>query len=971
MSYRETIIRRWSHRDRLAIVMVALTVAFLTGSTLFIVAASAQPLALADPLTSSGTADALEPGDAPEDALVLPVAEVTKDDGTNATVIGVPANAAESWDVPPPPDDGFGHGEETAGSVEFEGDSGAVEAAVYHHGEDSLLDPNWYITDPETVADLGTTETLVITDDETHVPASGVPLQSVLGFFVAGQSQLLTTLGAVVAGGAILVAVTVYSVTRMSVRDRLATIRTVRSTGAAPRTILGTFALRASLLTAIGVTLGYALGVILPNAALSAAVFLGLPTALDLRLTSQALYVLGPTYVGLVLLSAVAGMLASWSAVRSPPAQLSTTVEGPRSPGLLLLDWRTLVPTTATLSVFLSILFVTSTLAMTAAPVVMADSTTISEPGVAHPVNSELPAEYANTLHADDIDASAEIIGFAVVDNQPFLTRGVEYDDFEAVTDADLEDGRAHEAPDEAVIGVSLAQTLDIDVGESLTVGGSTADGVSRVTVVGTYTAPGAHEDQLLLSLRTAQHLSGLDTDKVYVIRTAELPDTGESDSGVTVLDVSASEGAIAHDSFEVEVTLRNHDSDEQSYPLTAGLGDEETEQEVRLEGEEQRTVQLSLPTGEPGEELLQVDETAIHSVGVVHPETPELHGVPDKMPPGSQPLIEVRTETGEPLADTPVTVANETAETDSEGHARLPAASEGSHEIRVETEHGIATETIEISDDAEREPVTSISVSPDSLTVLTTPEAEVSVYNPWNEPLDTTVRIIGPDTTSEEQVTLDAGEYTEFGTILTRQPPGSYDVHVETDDTVGAETSYEVSGDERIGAAAASVGQTEGSSDLGQAIEAAVGNLTLLLGGLGSLVAVMTIGGLSAAIARAVHARRRTIGIHRATGASPRRILQLVLRDTVIIGTVGASLAFVASLLVMQLLDVTGLLTVYGIRIPAIPPPGVLLVGFVVSIALTLCSATVALISLLYEPPASVMTREQRAMPGGESRER
>ncbi|MFC7008471.1 hypothetical protein [Halalkalicoccus salilacus] len=42
---------------------------------------------------------------------------------------------------------------------------------------------------------------------------------------------------------------------------------------------------------------------------------------------------------------------------------------------------------------------------------------------------------------------------------------------------------------------------------------------------------------------------------------------------------------------------------------------------------------------------------------------------------------------------------------------------------------------------------------------------------------------------------------------------------------------SYEVSGDDRAAAALASSGYTNGGSDLGQAIEAAVGNLTLLQG--------------------------------------------------------------------------------------------------------------------------------------------
>lgn len=47
--------------------MVALTVAFLTGSTLLIVTASAQPIGLADEFSSPGTAAMFDADEAPED----------------------------------------------------------------------------------------------------------------------------------------------------------------------------------------------------------------------------------------------------------------------------------------------------------------------------------------------------------------------------------------------------------------------------------------------------------------------------------------------------------------------------------------------------------------------------------------------------------------------------------------------------------------------------------------------------------------------------------------------------------------------------------------------------------------------------------------------------------------------------------------------------------------------------------------
>ncbi|WP_238532800.1 ABC transporter permease [Halalkalicoccus jeotgali] len=949
--------------------MVALTVAFLTGSTLLIVAASAQPIGLADELRSSGTATVTE--DAPEDALTLPIATATREDGTDVTVIGIPANAPSSWNVPSPPDSGFLHGEGNATTIQLEGTDGSVAAAVESQDERYLFPPNWYITTPETVAELGTTETLVLTDSGNQVPTIGVPLRAALGFFLTGQSQLLSLMGAVVSGGAVLVAVTVYSVTRMSVRDRLATIRTARSTGATPRTILGTFALRAAILTTVGVLLGYALGVILPNAVLSAAIYLGFPAALDLGATTQALFILIPAYLGLILIGAVAGAVAAWSAVRDLPAQLSTAIEGRNQSGLVLLDWRTFVPATATLSVFMSVLFVISALTLTAAPVATTTGSTISEPGTAHPLNSQVPMEYTNALQADGVNASAEVMGFAVVDGQPFLTRGVEYESFASVTDAELKEGRMHTSPNEAIVGASLARSLDVEIGETLVLGGSVEEGVSRVTVVGVYTAPGAHEDQLLLSLPTAQHLAGLSNDEVNLIRTDEAIEGSEASSSVTVLDISAPERAVANDTVDVDVTLRNHGTTERSHTVTASLEDEQTEQEVTLGGGEQQTVQLSLPTAGPGDRAIEVNGEASQSITIVDPETPRLRGIPAEAPPGSEPLVEVQTVTNESLANTAVAIDDTTVETDSDGRVRLPVGSTGTREVRVATENGTATAPIEVTADADREPVVSTDVVPKSTTALTAPEVRTTVYNPWNEPIETSIRIIGPGTTTEEQIQLETGERTEYQTSLSRQPPGTYDVQVELSGTVRAETSYEVSGDERAAMALASSGYTNDSSGLDQAIEAAVGNITLLLVALGGLAASMTIGGLSAAMTRAVHSRRQAIGIHRAVGAGPYAVLQIVLRDAFIIGSLGSIGALIVSLLVMQLLDVLGLMTIYGIHIPTLPPVRVVLLTLVIGLGLTLCSATIAVGSLLYRSPAAVLTGDNRVPTRGEIRER
>lgn len=434
----------------------------------------------------------------------------------------------------------------------------------------------------------------------------------------------------------------------------------------------------------------------------------------------------------------------------------------------------------------------------------------------------------------------------------------------------------------------------------------------------------------------------------------------------MTVLDASVPERATANDTVAVEVTLRNRGGAERSRTVTATLGHERIEKRVTLAGGEQRTVRLPLPTGGPGTETVRVNGGPERPLTVVHPEAPRLHGLPAEAPPGSEPLVAVRTATGAPLANATVTIGGQGVETRSNGTVRLPVGPAGVREVRVETEHGTATATVEVAPDAERGPVASVGVSPTSPTALTAPEARTTVSNPWNESIDTEVRIVGPGTTASRQLHLAAGERAEERVALGRRPPSTYDVRVEVDGTAVAGTSYEVSGDERVVAALAGGGYTSGESGLGRAVEAVVGNVTLLLGTVGGLAAAMTIGGLSASMARAVHTRRRAIGIHRAVGAGPRNVLRPVIRDTLVIGGLGTGGALLVSLAIVHALGVLGLLTVYGIAVPALPTPGVVAVGLIAGVGLTVCSAVVAVGPLLYRRPADLLTGTDRAARGG-----
>ena len=86
MTYRRALITSWSRRDRLAVLVVAVTVGFLVGTALVVVAGGAQTAALAADFDTAGAAVYVDdPGAAEIDtesgALVLPLAVVDDPDG--------------------------------------------------------------------------------------------------------------------------------------------------------------------------------------------------------------------------------------------------------------------------------------------------------------------------------------------------------------------------------------------------------------------------------------------------------------------------------------------------------------------------------------------------------------------------------------------------------------------------------------------------------------------------------------------------------------------------------------------------------------------------------------------------------------------------------------------------------------------------------------------------------------------------
>lgn len=1007
MGYRRALLGRWSARDRLAVLVIAVTVAFFVGSVLVVFAAGAQATAIAAEFDSPGSATGFDSpaaarAAAPAEAVVLPVAAVRLPDGTTTTVVGVPRDAERTVgrrDISLRPTPGAPTWGTLAATkrVTLTGRDGTDTVTVAPrdpHG--SLFPPWWIVGTTETVERLGPTGAFVLHDDGgqfgRQVGNGETPLLAALAFFLAGTRQALALLGLVIAGGAVLVAVTAFSVTRMSVRDRLTTIRIVRSTGGRPRDVLALFAGRAFLLAAVGVALGYAVGVILTRAAVNLAVAVGLPTSLAIRVTPATVRVLGPGVLGLLAVGTIAGLIAAWPAAHKPPARLTATAarttpaRAPssigarlrRAAGPTLLDWRALVPSVATLATFVAFVALIAAMAGVATPLAATDGATVTEPGSTHPVNSQVPTAYADALRARNIDASAEILLFEMVAGQPVPARGADYEAFATVTDARLVRGRPPQAADEAVVGTDLATTLGVDVGDRVTLGGSTRSALVQVTIIGVFTAPGPFDDQVLVPLATARHLSTVGPGRANVVRAAQLParDRGRAD-GVGVVDVGVPAPVVANRSVPVRVTVRNDAQRTHTATVAVQFREQARTVRVKIPGTSSRTATVRFDAGPPGTAPLRVTtggeaeaDTYRRSIRIVDAAALALEGLPARAPPASEPRVRVVDATGNPVAGATVRVTPgpQTVETDTDGAARVPLVEPGTSTVTATRDNHSTRATVTVSDGVTRQPLTTLRVSPAAPSLLTRPTAKLTVVNPWNRTLVRRVTVEGPGGPYTRVVELAAGEQTTIPVQLAKHPPGAYDLRVRTREATLATTTYRVTGDERIVSALASSGRS-GRTAIGRAIEVAFGNLQLVLGVLVVLAGLMTVGATTATFAQAVQARRATIGIRRATGADPLAVLRLVLADAVRIGVAATGLAVVLALGALQTLAAAGSLTVFGVRLAPTPPLTVLVGTAAAALGLTLLGAGLATAGLLARPPAMLVTGARTGGPGGTDR--
>ncbi|WP_435320813.1 FtsX-like permease family protein [Haloarchaeobius sp. TZWSO28] len=971
MEYRRLVLTRWTRRDRLAVLTIAVTVAFFTSTVLAVTAVSTQTTAIAAEFETPASVEHVSGSAATDEGVAIPAGTI-RIDGTNATLVGLSNETvqrlqASSIVVPPPPGagvtvatDGAGRSAGNVTVVTSDGTETTVSLQTRSAGQQAIPG-EWYVANETLASQVGGGAGYRIETETPTVPADGSPVLGALAFFVAGTRSLVGLLFAGAVGVAILVGVIVYSVVRMTVRDRREEIRLVRALGALPRQVLTLFGGRALLLTAVGIALGYSVGVIGVNLAANVGVFLGLPTSLSMRVSARSAMMLLQGY-GIVLASGgIAGILATLPAVRGAPyADTGEDYSDGRltrlAPAMLepeLFDWRGVVPAAGALTVFVAVLLLVSSFAGALGPLAGGDGATVTEPGATHPIASDVPGHYAGVLESQDqITASPEILGFSTVDGTAVLVRGADYEKFATVSDATLVAGRRPTTQGEAVIGADLAASLGVEPGDEVTLGGSTRPAFTSVSVVGTYEAPGYFDDHLLVSLSTARHLSTKRGDSVNFIRLSERPDASPGGDQVQVVDLGAPNRTTVGSTVTVTATVLNPTATTTERTVTFTIDGQSVDRTVSIRSFASRKVSTKFEATETGPVTVAVDDRT-RTVQVLPADAVTIRGLPSVAPPGSSIRVQVvGVADGAPVAGATVTLGDETYESDENGVVTLSVPSAGTHDVQVARGDYATTQQLEATTGAQRSLVASWEV-PAAASPLSQVEGRLTVSNPWNQTLSRTVLLNYPGGTRSVSVSLSPGESRTVPVSVGRLAPDSYEFTAVSDGEELATATLRVEGDARLASAIASHSATEaGTTGIGRAVATVFGNVQIIVAALVVFAGVMTVGGTTAAFARSVQARYRELGLYRAVGASRRQVLGVVVRDGLRVGSVATVLGLALGTGSVLALEQLGLLRVYGVSAPVELGVSTLGLSVVTSLALVVTGTVLAVWPALQKEP-------------------
>jgi hypothetical protein len=439
----------------------------------------------------------------------------------------------------------------------------------------------------------------------------------------------------------------------------------------------------------------------------------------------------------------------------------------------------------------------------------------------------------------------------------------------------------------------------------------------------------------------------------------------------IAVTGVSVPETGLMNESIPVSVNLTNRGGQQGAIRLELGYNGTQRDAFAVVDGRETRTATLNVAYATPGQYNVTLNRFQ-RIVRVIDGEGLRLSQLPDRSPPGETILIRARNRSGVAVPGVRFRIGDASATTGMNGTAQVTVPSEpGAYSLRSRVVGQTVHERdLRVQENASRSVFLELGVAPERVQILDETRVTATAYNPWGRTIsrEVVLRQQGK-TVGRLLVEAEPGENVSGSTTVEPVVRGGETQQVSA--LIGGETvanaSYTVSVPDRLAALLVRRGLYEPGSGIASSLNQLIGNFQLLQGTLLGLGFLMGVGTTATVVIQAVHARRRTLGIQQATGASPGEVIRIILGDGLRLGVVASVAGILGGYAGLTLLVETGYTVLFGVRIA--PLASVWLIGglLVGGILLVGTSALIAAWWVLRVNPGALLTGSTRRTPDEE----
>lgn len=582
-----------------------------------------------------------------------------------------------------------------------------------------------------------------------------------------------------------------------------------------------------------------------------------------------------------------------------------------------------------------------------------------------------------------------EIVAFSTWNGVSFVLRGVDLEAFlpelldSSSENPELSDVQAGRTT--ALVGSRLLDRLGVEVPTVLPLTGSYSSRIEFVDMVAWYETGTYLDDEILVSLEVARHLTGTPDDMASVISVSTddpewLARVLSPDAPRFVLfDVRPLAATVVRgETFAISMEVRNWGSE--GGDVTISISEDFAlldEHAVSIDSGSTVSVTRNLSFASTGHRSLDVSisgdfpVTSAVEVSVVDPFL--TISAPSRVIVSEPFSATIRTYDGLPVVDTAVayTIGTDTgtAVTDSSGSVELTMDVPGTCSLTAEAEgYTTASKAVEVIDlssypDEFLPVVRSMTLSSSSVTESETVVVTISLENTgalsglYSLPLmldsQTHATLSVPLGPAEAKTLSTEVEGLSVGTHVFQVGTFSREVVVEPwfadeDDLVQLVIRYGGSG----------VLSSSDSVPIYQAAKISEGNVAVALFSIGAISALLSMLAVSAVFAKEVHESRTRLGILRTIGASNSQIRRMVLPQALGYGLVGAAAGVLAGLAFTVWLARSGAFFVFGHQLSLEADTSLLALIALGAVVISVCSAFVSAEAAARETPIASIRR-------------